>query len=81
MNQWKALLDAKAYGRARSIGVSNFNKLHLEEIKATGMAMAEVNKIELHPWSQKPELIAWMKDNGIVPVAYSSLAPMSTWRA
>lgn len=80
MNQWKALLDIKTSGQARSIGVSNFNTPHLEEIKASGMAMPEVNQLELHPWSQKPHLIAWMKQNGIVPVAYSSLAPMPTWR-
>jgi len=81
LNQWKALMDIKISGRARSIGVSNFNTSHLEEIKASRMALPEVNQIELHPWSQKPELIAWMRQNGIVPVAYSSLAPMSTWRA
>jgi 2,5-diketo-D-gluconate reductase A len=42
--------------------------------------MPEANQIELHPWSQKVELIAYMKENGIAPIAYSSLAPLSTWR-
>ncbi|EBM3942754.1 aldo/keto reductase [Salmonella enterica subsp. enterica serovar Bonariensis] len=81
LEQWKALLDIKSTGQARSIGVSNFNQTHLEEIKAAGLAFPEANQIELHPWSQKPGLVAYMKQNGIAPIAYSSLAPMSTWRA
>jgi hypothetical protein len=63
-----------------SIGVSNFHIEHLEEIKAAGLPMPEANQIELHPWSQKPELIVYMRDNNIAPIAYSSLAPLSTWR-
>jgi 2,5-diketo-D-gluconate reductase A len=42
--------------------------------------MPDANQIELHPWSQKPELIAYMAENGIAPIAYSSLVPLSTWR-
>ena len=79
--QWRALLRLKQTGKARSIGVSNFNQKHLEEIKAAGLPMPEANQIELHPWSQKPELLAYMRQNNIAPIAYSSLAPLSTWRA
>ncbi|MEZ5801842.1 MAG: aldo/keto reductase, partial [Nitratireductor sp.] len=32
------------------------------------------------PWSQKPDLVAYMTKNGIAPIAYSSLVPLSTWR-
>lgn len=79
--QWQALVHLKQAGKARSIGVSNFNKKHLDEIKAAGLPLPEANQIELHPWSQKPELIAYLRENGIAPIAYSSLAPLSTWRA
>ncbi|KDB09539.1 2,5-didehydrogluconate reductase [Burkholderia sp. lig30] len=78
--QWRALVQLKQAGKARSIGVSNFNQKHLDEIKAAGLPLPEANQIELHPWSQKPELIAYMRENGIAPIAYSSLAPLSTWR-
>lgn len=81
IEQWEALLELKAQGRARAVGVSNFNADHLAEIVAAGLPMPEVNQIELHPWSQKPELIALMGELGIQPIAYSSLAPLSTWRA
>ena len=81
LDQWRALLALKAAGKARSVGVSNFNISHLEEIRAAGLPLPDANQIELHPWSQKPDLIAWMTANGIAPIAYSSLVPLSTWRS
>lgn len=80
LEQWHALLELQESGKAGSIGVSNFNQQHLEEIKAAGLPMPDANQIELHPWSQKPELISYMTENGIAPIAYSSLVPLSTWR-
>lgn len=79
--QWRALVDLQQAGKARAIGVSNFNQSHLDEIKASGLPMPDANQIELHPWSQKPDLIAYMSDTRIAPIAYSSLVPLSTWRA
>jgi len=81
LGQWRTLLDLQHAGKARSIGVSNFNQSHLEEIKAAGLPMPDANQIELHPWSQKPDLLSYMAENGIAPIAYSSLVPLSTWRA
>jgi 2,5-diketo-D-gluconate reductase A len=78
--QWRGLVELKRQGKARSIGVSNFNIHHLEELKTAGLPMPEANQIELHPWSQKPQLVAYLEQNGIVPIAYSSLVPLSTWR-
>ena len=45
------------------------------------MPIPDVNQIELHPWTQKPELISYLNDNGIIPIAYSSLAPLAEWRS
>jgi 2,5-diketo-D-gluconate reductase A len=78
--QWKALVKLKEMGKVHSIGVSNFNEKHLNEILISGLPMPEVNQIELHPWSQKFELLDYMKKHNIKPIAYSSLAPLSTWR-
>lgn len=80
LNEWKALLELKRSGKARSIGVSNYSQTHLDEISAAGLPLPEVNQIELHPWSQKPDLIRYMRERNILPIAYSSLAPLSTWR-
>jgi 2,5-diketo-D-gluconate reductase A len=80
LNQWRGLLEIKRLGKARSIGVSNYSEKHIEEIRVAGLPLPDANQIELHPWSQKPKLLAYMKANGIAPIAYSSLAPLSTWR-
>lgn len=78
--QWRALLDLQSAGKARAIGVSNFNVTHLDEIKNAGLPMPDANQIELHPWAQKPEFLSYMIANEIAPIAYSSLVPLSTWR-
>ena len=80
LEQWRALLNLQASGKARSIGVSNFNESHLTEIIAAGLPIPDANQIELHPWSQKPDLLAYMAKHDIAPIAYSSLVPLSTWR-
>ena len=78
--QWEALLELKEKGQARAVGVSNYTSDHLAEIRDAGLPMPEANQVELHPWSQKPDLIADLRELGIQPIAYSSLAPLSTWR-
>ena len=80
LHQWRALCDLKQQGFCKHIGVSNWSGKHIEEIKAAGLEVPEVNQIEIHPLCTQNETIAYCKANGIVPVAYSSLAPASTWR-
>lgn len=79
--QWRGLVELKEQKKARAIGVSNFNISHIEELRAAGLPLPQANQIELHPWSQKPNLVHYLGQNGIVPIAYSSLVPLSTWRA
>lgn len=78
--QWEGLLELQRQGKARAIGVSNFSVTHLEQLREAGLPTPSANQIELHPWSRKPELIAYMKRHDITPIAYSSLVPLSTWR-
>lgn len=78
--QWRGLVALHEHGKARAIGVSNFNIAHLEELEAAGLPRPHANQIELHPWSQKPELVQYLAAKGITPIAYSSLVPLSTWR-
>ena len=80
VNEWRALVDLQAQGKIRSIGVSNFTEAHLTEIIAAGLPVPAFNQIELHPWTQKPDLLGFMASHGITPIAYSSLVPLSTWR-
>lgn len=79
--QWRGLVALKAEGKARAIGVSNFNITHLKDIEAAGLPKPDANQIELHPWSQKPDLTNYLKTNAITAIAYSSFVPLSTWRS
>ena len=81
LGQWRGLLELKKQGLARSIGVSNYGVKHLEEIVESGLELPAANQLELHPLSQKRELLAYMKKLKIAVVAYSSLAPLGSWRA
>lgn len=81
LDEWRALVHLREQGKAKAIGVSNFSEQHLEEIRAAGLPMPDANQIELHPWSQKPALVAYLREHGVTPIAYSSLIPLSTWRA
>ncbi len=73
LETWKALTELHADGRARSIGVSNFQVAHLERIiEATGVAPS-VNQIELHPQLQQAELRAFHARHAILTEAWSPL--------
>ena len=80
LSMWKALVQCQEQGLARSIGVCNYGIAHLEEIAAAGLPAPAVNQIELHPMTQKAELLAYMAEKHIQPVAYSSLALLPSWR-
>lgn len=80
LEQWEALVHAQQVGKARHVGVSNFSNNHLEQIREAGLPTPAANQIELHPWSQKPELTSYLKAQGIFPIAYSSLVPLANWR-
>ena len=80
VDQWRALVDLREQGKTRAIGVSNFTQVHIEELLAAGLPRPDANQIELHPWSQKQELVNYLRATAITPIAYSSLVPLSTWR-
>jgi 2,5-diketo-D-gluconate reductase A len=81
VGQWRALVELREQGKTRAIGVSNFSQAHIEELLAAGLPRPDANQIELHPWSQKQQLVDYLRTTGIAPIAYSSLVPLSTWRA
>jgi len=81
LEQWKALSELRIQGKTRAIGVSNYSEKHIQEIATAGLPVPEFNQIELHPWSQKPALVSYLATAGISIIAYSSLVPLSSWRA
>jgi diketogulonate reductase-like aldo/keto reductase len=75
---WQALVDLRARGRLRSIGVSNFTQAHLHRIiDETGVVPA-VNQIELHPRFPQERMRAVNRELGIITEAWS---PMGKARA
>ena len=64
----------------KHIGVSNWGINHLDELIQNNLPLPDANQIELHPWSQKPELVNYLREKHIDIIAYSSLVPLSTWR-
>ncbi|CAB9505955.1 keto reductase family 1 member C1 homolog [Seminavis robusta] len=80
VEQWRAIVELQKMGLVKHIGVSNYNKARLQEIEDAGLPMPQVNEIEFHPLMQQPEMTQLMQEKKIVPVAYSSLATMSSWR-
>lgn len=71
---WRSLIDIAASGRASSIGVSNFEIEHLEELLAQTGVVPAVNQIELHPLHQRTELRAFCREHGIAVEAWGPLS-------
>ena len=73
VDTWKAMIELREAGKAKSIGVSNFRPEDLERlVKETGVTPA-LNQIELHPGFQQRELCAVHDDMGIVTQSWSPL--------
>ena len=70
---WKALVEVRERGLARSIGVCNFTAQHLKDIiDATGVTPS-VNQIELHPYFPQAQMRAENERLGIRTEAWSPL--------
>jgi 2,5-diketo-D-gluconate reductase A len=74
VSTWKTLEEFRADGRARSIGVSNFQVEHLERIASTSDQAPAVNQIELHPYLLNEEVRAYDEAHGIATEAWSPIA-------
>jgi diketogulonate reductase-like aldo/keto reductase len=70
---WRALVDLRAQGLVRSIGVSNFTEAHLVRIiDETGVTPA-VNQLEMHPYFPQVEIRAVHQRLGIQTESWSPL--------
>jgi 2,5-diketo-D-gluconate reductase A len=73
VESWKAFVRLQKDGRVRSIGVSNFNRDHLERIIGETGVTPAVNQIELHPRFQQRALRAFHDERGIKTESWSPL--------
>ncbi|MEU7227331.1 aldo/keto reductase [Streptomyces chrestomyceticus] len=60
-------------GRAKAIGVSNFQPAHLERLMGETSVVPAVNQVELHPQLQQSELRAFHARHNIATEAWSPL--------
>ena len=74
VSTWKTLEEFKSDGRARSIGVSNFQVPHLERLEAESDVTPAVNQVEVHPYFVNAEVVDHCHDKGIGVEAWSPIA-------
>ncbi|KAH8109889.1 Aldo/keto reductase [Phellopilus nigrolimitatus] len=70
---YRALVEKRDAGKIRTIGVSNYGVKHLEELREAGFEAPAVNQIELHPFCQQKDIVAYCNANKIVLQAYCPL--------
>ncbi|MBN9180253.1 aldo/keto reductase [Microbacterium sp.] len=77
LDTWRAMIDLRAQGLVRSIGVSNFTEPMLTRlIDETGVTPA-VNQVELHPYFPQEALRTFHAERGIRTESWSPLARRS----
>ncbi|TFD65347.1 aldo/keto reductase [Cryobacterium ruanii] len=71
---WKAMEEMQRSGRVRTIGVSNFQREHLQRLFDETDTVPAVNQIEVHPYLTQDSLRAFNSAHGIATEAWSPLA-------
>ncbi|ALE92861.1 oxidoreductase [Arthrobacter alpinus] len=74
LDTWRAFEEIYASGKAKAIGVSNFEPEHLARIIELGGTVPAVNQVELHPRLQQAVLREFNTAHGIHTEAWSPLA-------
>ncbi|PZS18596.1 MAG: oxidoreductase [Pseudonocardiales bacterium] len=71
---WQAFETLQRDGRARSVGVSNFQPEHLQRLFDETELVPALNQIELHPYLTQDVLRGFDAQHGIATEAWSPLA-------
>jgi 2,5-diketo-D-gluconate reductase A len=74
VSTWHVLEEFARDGRARSIGVSNFQPAHLERLAKESDSVPAVNQIEVHPYFTNESVRGYGTEHGIVTEAWSPIA-------
>jgi len=71
---WKAMEQIYRDGKARAVGVSNFQTNHLNRLRDQTDITPAVNQIEVHPYLTQDALRAYNAERGIATEAWSPIA-------
>jgi 2,5-diketo-D-gluconate reductase A len=74
VSTWKTMEEFQRDGRARSIGVSNFQVAHLERLAAEADVTPAVNQIELHPYFLNEDVRSYGESHGIATEGWAPIA-------
>jgi 2,5-diketo-D-gluconate reductase A len=74
VSTWKVLEEFARDGRARSIGVSNFEPAHLDRLAKESDTVPAVNQVEVHPYFTNEEVRAYGRQHAIATEAWSPIA-------
>ncbi len=70
---WAAMEETVKAGLVRHIGVSNFSAKKLGDVFATCSIKPEMNQVELHPFLQQTDLLAYCASRGVAVTSFASL--------
>ncbi len=73
LDTWAGMQAAKQQGKAKHIGVSNFNLNKVENLIREADHQPEANQVEMHPYLQQKQLFDFCTGNGVHMTAYSPL--------
>jgi len=74
VSTWQTLEQFKNEGRARSIGVSNFQVPHLQRLAQQTETTPAVNQVEVHPYFTNDTVRAYGAEHSIATEAWSPIA-------
>jgi 2,5-diketo-D-gluconate reductase A len=74
VSTWNVLEEFARDGRARSIGVSNFQPAHLDRLAKESDTVPAVNQVEVHPYFTNEDVRAYGREHGILTEAWSPIA-------
>lgn len=74
LEAWRALEEAQKAGKVRSIGVSNFEEIDLQNILDNGSVKPVINQVLSHVGNTPFDLIEFCRKNDILVEAYSPVA-------
>ena len=71
---WRAMEEATQAGKLRAIGVSNFHPDRLMDIMVFNQLKPAVNQVEVNPFHQQAESVAFMHEQGVQAQAWAPFA-------
>jgi 2,5-diketo-D-gluconate reductase A len=74
VSTWNVLEEFARDGRAHSIGVSNFQPAHLDQLAKDSDTIPSVNQIEVHPYFTNEAVRGYGREHGIATEAWSPIA-------